>query len=97
MALLQQLRATGAGTRLAGDSRSDSPGYSAKYWTYSLMETSMNKIVDIRLVQVKRCTYCGNSRFDSPGYSAKYGTYSLMETSMNKTAGSKLVHVKRYT
>lgn len=50
-ALLQKLRGTGGGAKLAGDSRSDSPGYSAKYGTYSLLETSMNKIVDVRLVQ----------------------------------------------
>ena len=35
-----------------GDGRSDSPGYSAKYGTYSLMSTDINKIVDFHVVHV---------------------------------------------
>ena len=41
-----------------GDGRSDSPGYSAKYGTYSLMSTDLNKIVDFFVVHV---TTAGNS------------------------------------
>ena len=37
---------------VGGDGRADSPGYSAKYGTYSLLELSCNKIVDFQLVQV---------------------------------------------
>ena len=32
-----------------GDGQSDSPGYSAKFATYSLMSTDLNKIVDLLL------------------------------------------------
>lgn len=42
---------------LAGDSRADSPGHSAKYGTYSVLEMSCNKIIDFKLVQVRRMFY----------------------------------------
>jgi hypothetical protein len=37
---------------LGGDGRCDSPGFSAKYGTYTLMELKHNAILDIQLVQV---------------------------------------------
>ncbi|CAN7981048.1 unnamed protein product [Ixodes pacificus] len=37
--------------RLAGDGRADSPGYSAKYGTYSLMEMDIKRIIHFELVQ----------------------------------------------
>lgn len=36
---------------LGGDMRADSPGHCAKYGSYSMMDLSTNKIVDIQLVQ----------------------------------------------
>ncbi|KAM7306375.1 uncharacterized protein ISCGN_010093 [Ixodes scapularis] len=36
---------------LAGDGRADSPGYSAKYGTYSLMEMNLKRIIHFELVQ----------------------------------------------
>ncbi|XP_042146397.1 uncharacterized protein LOC115325077 [Ixodes scapularis] len=36
---------------LAGDGRADSPGYSAKYGTYSLLDTNANKILHFEIVQ----------------------------------------------
>lgn len=39
---------------VGGDGRCDSPGHSAKYGTYSLMDAEQNKILDSQLVQV--CT-----------------------------------------
>ena len=41
-----------------GDGRSGLPGYSAKYGTYSLMNTDLNKIVDFFVVHVSTA---GNS------------------------------------
>ncbi|CAC5398254.1 unnamed protein product [Mytilus coruscus] len=38
---------------LSGDGRCDSPGYSAKYGSYTLMDLNTNKILDIQLVQSK--------------------------------------------
>ena len=37
---------------LGGDGRSDSPGHSAKYGSYSFIELTANKVVDFQLVQV---------------------------------------------
>ena len=37
---------------LAGDGRSDSPGHSAKYGSYTVIDMTLNKVVDFRLVQV---------------------------------------------
>ncbi|XP_037512509.1 uncharacterized protein LOC119389361 [Rhipicephalus sanguineus] len=62
MALHQQLKPTGA--RLAGDSRSDSPGYCAKYGTYSLLETSINKIIDVELVQSNEVASSGHMELE---------------------------------
>lgn len=43
------------GTRvvLGGDGRCDSPGFCAKYGSYSCMDLNSNKILDLKLVQVK--------------------------------------------
>ncbi|KAH8032744.1 hypothetical protein HPB51_001442 [Rhipicephalus microplus] len=43
-------------SKLAGDSRADSPGYSAKYGTYSLLDTSLNRIIDMERVQSNEVT-----------------------------------------
>lgn len=37
---------------LGGDARCDSPGYCAKFGSYTLLELNHNVIVDIELVQV---------------------------------------------
>ena len=38
---------------LGSDGRADSPGHSAKYDSYSVLEERINKVIDIQLVQVK--------------------------------------------
>ena len=43
---------------LGGDGRCDSPGYSAKYGSYSLMELESNKVIDVQLVQVTIYPIC---------------------------------------
>ena len=47
------------------DGRSDSPSYSAKYGTYSLMNTDINKIVDFFVVHVS--TAGNSSRMEKKG------------------------------
>ena len=37
---------------LAGDGRCDSPGHSAKYGTYTVLDVKSNKIVDFKVVSV---------------------------------------------
>ena len=53
--LLRSLKEKGDPLVLAGDGRSDSPGHSAKYGSYSILELTCNKIFDFKLVQV--CVY----------------------------------------
>ena len=52
MLLLNKLAEKQQGLILGGDGRSDNPGHSAKYGSYSMLELNINKIVDIKLVQV---------------------------------------------
>ena len=50
--LLNNIKAEGRELKIGGDGRCDSPGHSAKYGTYSLMDAEQNKILDSQLVQV---------------------------------------------
>ena len=50
--LLQELKDMGGNLTLSGDGRSDSPGYSAKYGSYTFIESRVNKVIDMQLVQV---------------------------------------------
>ena len=49
-AVIEYLR--GNQLHLSGDGRCDSPGYSAKYGTYALMNSTTDLILDYSLVQV---------------------------------------------
>ncbi len=42
---------------LTGDGRADSPGHSAKYGSYTVIELNVNKVIDFQLVQVSTCSY----------------------------------------
>ena len=44
------------GINLNGDGRCDSPGHSAKYGTYTLMDNDSGKVVAFRLFQVSEVT-----------------------------------------
>ncbi|KAH7972492.1 hypothetical protein HPB52_012661 [Rhipicephalus sanguineus] len=44
--------AVGRDMVIAGDGRSDSPGFSAKFGTYSMLDVTANKIIHLELVQV---------------------------------------------
>ena len=48
-AVLESLR--GNDLKLSGDGQCDSPGYSAKYCTYSLMNSASDLILDYKLIQ----------------------------------------------
>ena len=51
--VISKLKGKQQGLVIGGDGRSDSPGHSAKYGSYSMLELNLNKIVDIQLVQVQ--------------------------------------------
>ncbi len=46
------LQAFGEPLSLGGDGRSDSPGHSAKYGSYTLTDLEHNAVLDVELVQV---------------------------------------------
>ena len=50
--LLAETRQRGGLVRAGGDGRCCTPGHTAKFGSYSLMDLSTNKILDIQLVQV---------------------------------------------
>jgi len=49
--LLNQLAAMSGKLEIGSDGRADSPGHSAKYGSYSVLELRLNKVIDIQLVQ----------------------------------------------
>ncbi len=56
--MMAEMREIEGGLQLAGDCRNDSPGHSAKYGTYTLIEQTTTKVIDVQLVQViTSCTY----------------------------------------
>ena len=57
--LINELKQLPGGLVLGGDGRADSPGHSAKYGSYSLMELRMNRVIDVKLVQVFSSTLIG--------------------------------------
>ena len=50
--LINLLQVKKQGLVLGGDDRADSPGHSAKYGSYSVVDVKQNKVVDLKLVQV---------------------------------------------
>ena len=55
-AVLEFLR--GNDLKLSGDGLCDSPGYSAKYCTYSLMDSATDLILDYKLIQSSETGSC---------------------------------------
>ena len=50
--LLEQCKACESPLSIGGDGRADSPGHSAKYGSYGLIDLDTNKVIHIQLVQV---------------------------------------------
>ena len=50
--LLAQSRAHSTSLSIGGDGRADSPGHSAKYGSYGIIDLNTNKVLHIELVQV---------------------------------------------
>ena len=51
--LLAQFIMNERGLILSGDGRADSPGHSAKFGSYTVIELTCNKVIDFKLVQVR--------------------------------------------
>ena len=52
LSLFQKMKAQQRNLILSGDGRADSPGHSAKYGSYTVIDISCNKVMDFKLVQV---------------------------------------------
>ena len=50
--LVKRLAKLEGGVVLSGDGRSDSPGHSAKYGAFTVIEQRTNKVLDVQLVYV---------------------------------------------
>ena len=55
--LINELQRKKQGLVLGVDGRADSPGHSAKYGTYSVVDLKQSKVLDLKLVQVYGCDY----------------------------------------
>lgn len=55
--IVQQLQSNVKPLSLEGDAQCDSPGFSAKYGSYTVMDLKENLIIDIQLVQVCNMHY----------------------------------------
>ena len=54
--LIEERRGTGS-ISVGGDARCCSPGHTAKYGSYTLMDLEANKVLSVELVQVKLMTF----------------------------------------
>ena len=54
--LVERLSKLEGGVVLSGDGRSDSPGHSAKYGAFTVIEQRVNKVLDVEPVQVRLLT-----------------------------------------
>ncbi|XP_065885779.1 uncharacterized protein [Dysidea avara] len=54
--LLRELKESNSHLIIGGDGRADSPGHSAKFGSYSMVELTKNKVIDIKLVQSNEVT-----------------------------------------
>ena len=58
LSVLQSIADQKTNLFLSGDGRADSPGHSAKYGSYTVIDMFSQKVVDFKLVQVKMCSKC---------------------------------------
>ena len=73
---------------LSGDGRCDSPGHSAKYGTYTMIDQNSNKIVDFKIVQVTEVTSSNDME--------REGFKRCMDSIQGKGAHVKVVATDRH-
>ena len=57
---------------LAGDGRCDSPGHSAKYGTYTMLDVDSEKVVDFKVVSV--CEMKNSNAMKKNGFTDTFNT-----------------------
>ncbi|XP_065895298.1 uncharacterized protein [Dysidea avara] len=77
--LLAQCRASGNPLTIGGDGRADSPGHSAKYGSYGIIDLSSNKVIHLELVQSN--LVASSNHMEKEGL--KNALQFLMEKSIN--------------
>ena len=84
-----------ASNYFSGDGRCDSPGYSAKYGTYSLMNTETNKIVDFQVVHV---SLAGNSnRMEKEGLQILLNKMTASSISITSLTTDRHIQIRAFT
>eukprot|EP00795_Rhopilema_esculentum_P011047 gene11047-19898_t len=85
--LFQQLSQMEGGLVLGTDGRADSPGHSAKYGSYSVLEERINKVIDIQLVQ---CNEVANSNAMEKEGTIVLG-FKKKATALSKQKGCEII------
>ena len=78
---------------LSGDGRCDSPGHNAKYFMYSFLDQSSNKIAGLMVTQ---CTKVGNSnRIEKYAFERLVGEMQNNEIKISQITSDRHVQIKK--
>jgi len=78
----------------SGDGRCDSPGYSAKYGTYSLMNTETNKVIDFQVVHV--LTAGNSNRMEKHGLEILLEKFTKLEIPITSLTTDRHTQVRAF-
>nr|XP_054602063.1 uncharacterized protein LOC129164785 [Nothobranchius furzeri] len=91
--IIQEATESGPVT-LGGDMRADSPGHSAKYGSYTMMDLKRNKVIDIQLVQSNEV---GNSvRMEKEGFVRSLSTLLERGVDVQQVVTDRHTGVQKY-
>ena len=79
---------------IGGDGKADSPGHSAKFGTYKLMELNCNKIIDIQLVQSNEV--CGSYHMEQEGLTRGVDLLQAHGLHFNKLVTDRHVSIAKW-
>ncbi|KAH6920867.1 hypothetical protein HPB50_028142 [Hyalomma asiaticum] len=91
---VQMLLSSGGIAKVAGDSRADSPGYSAKYGAYSLLETGINRIIEIKVVQCNEVP--SSTHMELEGLKRALGSLEASGVHVKEVVTDRHPQVRRY-
>ena len=83
-----------SGKNLSGDGRCDSPGYNAKYLTYSMLDQATGKILAMSVTQ---CTETGNSnRMEKTGFIKVVNEIENRNVKIKQMTTDRHIQIKKY-
>ena len=92
--LIDEIKRNKSNVDLSGDARCDSPGYSAKYSTYSLMDTTTSRILHFHVTHVN---HVGNSsRMEKSGLISVLNKIESMSINVNSLVTDRHPGVTKY-